>query len=190
MQQYRHEQKYLIDTRQEAALLLCCQEAMQLDPHTSEDGTYVIHSLYFDDPEDSCLRENLDRVDCRSKFRIRRYDHNPERILLEKKSKLHGLTRKDSCLLTDRECQMLTNGFPLFVTPDMEPVKQALLTELQLRRLQPKQIVSYERVPFVCEAGNVRVTFDRKLTSSADTSGFLTGRTIRRPVFPDGTCLL
>lgn len=129
-------------------------------------------------------------MDPRTKFRIRRYDHNPNRILLEKKSKRHGLTRKDSCLLTREECDRLLAGEWIAPAPEMPGEKQRLLLEMSLRKLLPKIIVTYERVPFIEPNGNVRVTFDRKITSSHEISLFFTNDYLQRPVFPDGVSLL
>lgn len=187
---YRHEYKYLLNACQEQDLLLRCGAVLQPDPHVSADGTYLIRSLYFDDPEESCLMENLNGDDARVKFRIRRYNDRTDRILLERKSKLHGLTHKDSCTITEDECLQLMDGDYPRITPDMPSAKQQLLLEMTHRRLFPKVIVSYERVPFVFDAGNVRITFDRKITSSPDIQCFLENDYARRPIFPCGTSLL
>ena len=187
---YRHEYKYLLHACQEQDLLIRCQSVLQPDPHTSADGTYLIRSLYFDDPEDSCLMENMNGDDMRVKFRIRRYNDHTDHILLERKSKLHGLTHKDSCTLTSAECQQLMNGAIPPVMPEMTPIKQQLLLEMTHKRLFPKVIVSYERIPFIFDAGNVRITFDRKITSSPEVQRFLENDYTQRPLFTCGTSLL
>lgn len=57
--QYRHEQKFLIDARQEADLLLRCRGLLLSDPYASQEGIYRIRSVYFDDCHDTCLKDNL-----------------------------------------------------------------------------------------------------------------------------------
>ena len=59
-----------------------------------------------------------------------------------------------------------------------------------LRHLKPKVIVTYERVPFVYPGGNVRVTFDQKITSSAELGAFLSGEYAQRPILPVGKSVL
>ncbi len=54
-------------------------------------GRYEIRSLYLDTPEDKALREKLDGVNRREKFRIRYYNRDASRIFLEKKSRCNGL---------------------------------------------------------------------------------------------------
>ena len=47
------------------------------------NGVYFIRSLYFDDGSDSALREKLDGVSRREKFRIRFYNGDLSFIMLE-----------------------------------------------------------------------------------------------------------
>ena len=53
-----------------------------------------MRSLYFDDARDSALREKLDGVGSRQKFRLRLYNSDPSLIKLEKKIKRNGLCSK------------------------------------------------------------------------------------------------
>lgn len=190
VQRWRHEYKYMIDAKQEGILLVKALGVLSRDPHVRQNGTYLIRSLYFDDINDACLAENLSGSDPRSKFRIRYYNSDTERIVLEKKSKSHGMCLKESCNLTKDECYTLMRGdFPI-ILEDMPGVKKKLLAELEIRGLFPKTIVTYERVPLVYSGGNVRVTFDRNITSSEDIGLFLTDDYKQRPVLPCGHSIL
>lgn len=187
---FRHEYKYLIDARQEKLLQMRVQGAMQRDPHARSDGSYLIRSVYFDDPHDTCLSENLSGTDPRSKFRIRYYNSDIGWMLLEKKSKTRSMCLKESCRLTVDECEvLLRGGFPA-ITEDMPAEKKRLLTELRLRGLIPKVIVTYERTPFIYSGGNVRVTFDGKITSSKELDRFLSGDYTQRPILSCGDSIL
>lgn len=190
VRRFRHEYKYMIDLKQERILRVKAAAVLQLDPHTQKDGTYLIRSAYFDDTGDTCLMENLAGTDPRSKFRIRYYNSDTSRIMLEKKSKVRGMCLKDSCSLTPEECKTFLNGSVPAVTSDMPEIKQQLFTEVLLRGLVPKVIVTYERIPFIYSGGNVRVTFDRKITSSVDIQNFLSGEYAERPVLPAGYSIL
>ena len=190
VKRWRHEYKYMIDAKQENLLLVKASCVLSKDPHVRDDGTYLIRSLYFDDMNDTCLAENLSGSDPRSKFRIRYYNSDINRIVLEKKMKSHGMCLKESCNLSQEECYTLMNGFFPIISEDMPDIKKKLLSELEIRGLFPKTIVTYERVPFVYSGGNVRVTFDRKITSSDDIEFFLTDNYKQRPVLPCGHCIL
>lgn len=190
MNRYRHEYKYMIDSTEEAILLVKAAGVLQRDPYADEDGTYVIRSLYFDDYADSCYYENENGTDPRSKFRIRYYNAANDRLRLEKKIKKRGMTLKESCDITVDECRTFMAGDIPDITDDMPDGKKELFTQMRLRRMIPKVIVTYERVPFIYAAGNVRITFDRVITSSVDIGHFLEHDYEERPVLPAGVNIL
>ena len=190
MSEYRHEYKYLLDAPGEALLRLRAAAVMKGDPHVREDGTYLIRSVYFDDLRDTCLKANVAGTDPRSKFRIRYYNTDTGRIQLEKKSKVRGMCLKEACAISREECLQLLGGVIPAPGGDAGEMKQALLTEMRLKELRPVVIVTYERIPYIYPAGNVRVTFDRKLTASREIGRFLSGDYLQQPVFPPGQSLL
>ena len=190
MPRYRHEYKYFLDSTKESILRIRADGLLMRDAHVQADGTYFIRSLYFDDYKDSCAKENEAGTDPRSKFRIRYYNNDTTRIHLEKKSKPSGMTLKESCKLTLEECQSFLQGDIPQIAKDMSPTKQKLFLEMQLRGLMPKVIVSYERIPYVYPGGNVRITFDRSISSSTDIAHFLDGTYITRPILPLGQSIL
>lgn len=182
MRRYRHEYKYIIDETQENILYALAQGILLRDSHVQEDGMYTIRSLYFDDPYDSCFYENMNGTDPRSKFRIRYYNSDTTQIRLEKKSKQRGMTNKISCSLTREECLQLMQGQQITPTEEMPEVKAEMLRQMQMRLLLPKVIVTYDRIPFVYSAGNVRITFDKNITASKEISLFLDGNYRQRPI--------
>ncbi|MCR5556656.1 MAG: polyphosphate polymerase domain-containing protein, partial [Butyrivibrio sp.] len=185
---YRHEFKYMVDAVTEGVLLAKAGAVLKSDGNVLEDGRYVVRSLYFDDVDDGCLRENLGGTDNRSKFRIRYYNGDTDFLRLEKKSKSHGMTLKESCRITKEEFWQLFHGKSIGVSGNEK--KDALVADFLGRGMRPKVIVTYERIPFVYKAGNVRVTFDRKLASSGQVDKFLSGDYRQRPVFEVGKSLL
>jgi len=190
MNRYRHEYKYFLDCRMEQILQIRAAGILMRDTHVKSDGTYLIRSLYFDDFHDSCMTENDAGTDPRSKFRIRYYNHDTSRIRLEKKSKTRGMTLKESCAISEEECRGLMSGEVPEISDTMSTVKQKLLLEMQMLGLMPKVIVSYERIPFIYPGGNVRVTFDRKISSSSESNLFLDGNYAERPILPLGNSIL
>ena len=187
---FRHEYKYMIDSIQESILRIKADVILEPDPNAADDGTYLIRSLYFDDVDDTCLMANCAGTDRRAKFRIRFYNEDIRNIHLEKKSKLRGMCHKDSCMLTPQECIQMQNGVIPDVTDEMPEIKKKLLLEMKLAGMQPKVIVTYQRIAYVYPAGNVRVTIDRNITSSPDVEDFLDRKYRERPVLPLGRSLL
>lgn len=190
MSRFRHEYKYLVDSSQESILTIRASGIMEKDSHVTEEGSYLIRSLYFDDYDDTCMHENEMGTDLRSKFRIRYYNGGEAGIRLEKKSKTHGMTLKEVCLISEIECKELMNGAAPHITSDMPDLKKKLFMEMRLKELMPKVIVTYERRPFVYTGGNVRITFDKNITSSSDTDRFLSCNYAERPVLPMGRSIL
>ena len=103
---YRHEWKHEISRSDLIAIRQRMRAIATPDPHAI-DGKYLIRSLYFDNLNDKALREKIDGVNRREKFRIRYYNLDPSIIHLEKKSKLNGLGTKYSANLTKEEAQKI-----------------------------------------------------------------------------------
>lgn len=187
---FRHEYKYICDEMQLAIIEARIQALLQLDSHSAKQGFYLIRSLYFDDPQNSCYYENENGTTPREKFRIRIYNGDASRIRLELKRKEKGMTLKSSCPLTVPQCQSLMQGELLPDDPSYPPVLQKLLLLMKTRSYQPKVIVEYLRVPYVYPLGNVRITLDREIASSSSFSSFLDPEIPKRPIMPIGKHVL
>lgn len=190
MNRYRHEYKYIINASQESILQIRAMGILKRDSHADVDGMYTVRSLYFDDHLNSCYYENQSGTDIRSKFRLRYYNDRTNLIMLEKKSKFRGMTMKESCEMSIEECMQLIYGKVIEVQDDMSSVKKQLLLEVQKRMLQPKVIVTYDRIPLVYTAGNVRVTFDKNITSSNEVEKYLNVKYRQRPVLENARSVL
>lgn len=145
----------------------------QLDPHARDKGYYTIRSLYFDNLQDKALREKLDGVNQREKFRIRYYDGDTSVIHLEKKVKRGGLGYKVSCPLTVEEAQRIVDGNTLWMASDRRGLVVELYAKMKFQGLRPRTIVDYQRIPFVYGPGNVRVTVDYNIRTGLNCTDFL-----------------
>ncbi len=169
---YRHEWKHEINASDQIALRQRLRAVARLDPHTIQ-GKYEIRSLYFDSPTDRALREKLDGVNRREKFRIRCYNGDLSRIQLEKKSKINGLGQKQSAPLSIQEVQKLLDGDLDWMLDSGRPLVQELYSKMQSQQLRPKTIVDYTREPYVYGPGNVRVTLDYNIRTGLGCTDFL-----------------
>lgn len=169
---YRHEWKHVISRADMLILRTRLRAVMQPDPH-AVGGTYFIRSLYFDTPSDAALREKLDGVSRREKFRIRYYNLDPSVIHLEKKSKLAGLGSKQSAPLTAEETQQIIDGDITWMLADHRPLVRELYAKIRTRQLQPKTLVDYTREPFIYAPGNVRVTLDYNIRTGLGSTALL-----------------
>lgn len=189
---YRHEYKYPLTHGQILIESAKISAVAQKDAHVGEAGFYNIRSLYFDDYDNSCYKDNENGVDDREKYRIRIYNHSVERITLELKQKIRGKTSKRSCPLTLLQCRkLIEGGIPDDIKPDQQ-VLHRLAYLMAVRLMRPAIIVDYDRVPYVyrLEDANVRVTFDSNIMSAGDVSSFLNDKIYGRGVLPVGQALM
>ena len=149
------------------------RQVMKMDPHTRADGTYSIRSIYFDNIQDKALREKVNGVAKREKFRIRYYNDNFERITLEKKIKNNNLCIKVSAGLSEKECRKLLNGDLEWMKTHSSSLVQELYGKMKYQQLRPRVLVSYTREPYIYTAGNVRITFDWNVRTTMYHGKFL-----------------
>lgn len=198
--EFRHEYKFIISIPQSLLLKERLSGLMKKDENSGEKGSYEIRSIYFDDFRNTCFKQNEAGTDPRAKYRIRSYQVSDEKIVLEKKIKQNGMTRKLQQKLTKDQYEILrrsddkgivkrASGEELFFH-DQPPLVKELLSLKQMKGMQPKVIVAYERTPFVEKAGNVRVTFDDNISSASEFDAFFSDRLMKRPILPVGQTLM
>ena len=185
---YRHEWKHMINHADKIAIRQRLRAVAQVDANAA-DGRYLIRSLYFDNISDKALREKLDGVNRREKFRIRYYNGNTDQIHLEKKSKWNGLGTKDRALLTADEAQRIVDGDLSWMIGSNRPLVQELYVKMNSQGLRPKTIVDYTREPFVYAPGNVRVTLDYNIRTGLLCTDFLNPDCITIPAGAGETIL-
>ena len=154
---------------------------MKPDSH-AQDGKYHIRSLYFDNIDDKALREKLDGVNVREKYRIRLYNHDHSFIRLERKFKHGGLGYKSSAPLTKEEAEAIANGDVAWMAQSDNEVILDFYAKIRNQGLRPSVIVDYTREPFVYSAGNVRVTLDYDIRTSLRCTDFLNPDCITIPI--------
>ncbi len=178
---YRHEIKHEINLCDLLILRQRLSAVAKPDPH-SVNGAYQIRSLYFDDIYDSALNEKLDGVNMREKFRIRYYNSDTSYMVLEKKSKINGLCRKEEERITVDEAEKIISGRTSELITDSRPLLTELHSKMKSKGLRPKTIVDYTRLPFVYPAGNVRVTIDFDIRTGLRSTDFLDAECVTVPV--------
>ena len=177
---YRHEWKHEINNMDRLILLSRLDAVMKRDVHAI-NGVYQIRSLYFDNLNDKALREKVDGVNMREKFRIRYYNQDTSFIVLEKKSKISGLCGKQSVLITKEQAQRIVDGDIRWLLEMKNPLCAELYSKMNSQGLRPKTIVDYTRDPFFYPPGNVRVTLDYNILTGAFRTDFLNPKTITMP---------
>ncbi len=153
----RHEEKYLIDYRQYATLKARAMKVLTPDTHGTS-GSYVITSLYYDDPMDTAVLEKQDGLARHTKFRVRTYDGSDGIIKLEKKVKQGILTQKQAAPITREQISCLGWNTDCFDGEGRE-----LAIQMQATCLRPAITVRYKRDAFFFRGADLRLTFDTDL---------------------------
>lgn len=177
---FRHEWKHEITYSDMLVLRQRLSAVASPDIH-AVNGRYTIRSLYFDNLSDKALREKIDGVNVREKFRIRYYGHNNSLIHLEKKSKINNLCLKESADLTRKQAQDIVDGSYDWMLQSDIPLIQEFYSKIMSQGLRPKTIVDYTREPFVFGPGNVRVTLDYNIRTGMNCTDFLNPNCVTVP---------
>lgn len=183
MAQYRSEWKYICTDGQLELIRARLSGILSPDSHADPDGSYTVHSLYFDDHRDSCTAGNESGDGIRYKYRVRYYGDSAESLHLERKIKRYGLGEKKSCPLSPGQYDALLagDGSRAFWEAD-SPLLQEFSSLMMTRGFLPKVIIDYERTAFVEPTAHIRITLDRNISSGYDCDAFLNGSYIRFPI--------
>lgn len=171
---YRHELKFAISYPEYLAMHARLRTIMKTDPHASKDGKYRIRSIYFDNSDDKALREKIDGIEKREKFRIRYYNDDFSFITLEKKMKIGNLGLKYDARISEEECRKILKGDLAWMKDHDDGLVREAYVKMTYQRLRPRVLVSYTREPYIYPPGNVRVTFDSGIRTSLYHMEFLT----------------
>ncbi|MBS5149996.1 MAG: polyphosphate polymerase domain-containing protein [Butyricicoccus pullicaecorum] len=186
--QFRHEVKHEISNHDMLILRQRLRAIMKPDRH-AVNGQYEIRSLYFDTPNDKALREKLDGVITREKYRIRLYNNDSSTVHLERKFKHIGLGYKNTAPLTPDQAQAIADGDVEWMSHSTNEVILGFYTRICNEMLKAKVIVDYIREPFVFAPGNVRVTLDYEIRTGMNCTDFLNPDCVTVPI-KDSPCIL
>lgn len=169
----RHELKHYINYSDVLQLRARLPFVASPDKNGRKENGYLVRSLYFDNYNDKALKEKVDGVNEREKFRLRFYNDNTSFIRLEKKSKNNGICFKESTLLTKEQCNNLIAGDLTVLKENNNPLCLELYAKMHYHQLRAKNIVEYWREAYVYPPGNVRVTLDYNICTSFNIHNFL-----------------
>ena len=188
---YRHEVKYRINIGTYHILRQRFRATMKSDKY-ARDGSYRITSLYFDDIYGTAFFDKENGILNRKKYRIRTYNFDKSFIRLEEKINDNDVGYKKSAVLTYDEYKRIISGDYAFLSEERfgDTSGEDFFVSASAAGLRPSVIVDYIREPYVCPAGNVRLTFDMKISSGDKNRDIFDEKLILSPVFSDGTVIL
>lgn len=186
----RHEYKYFINYHEYTYLKARLEGIMPYDVNSGPDG-YHIRSLYFDDIYNTALLEKQSGVQFRQKYRVRIYNKRDNHIRLERKEKYSDYISKQSLKLSKEQFYDLIDGENIgFLLESGKEMPGQMFWHMRTRGLAPAVIVDYHRQVFVCNEGNVRITFDMDLEAGIDTPDIFSPDLTLVRAFQPGTLIL
>lgn len=178
----RHELKHYINYADVLQLRTRLPFVASLDKNVTEGNGYRVKSLYFDNYNDKALKEKINGVNEREKFRIRLYNDNTSFIRLEKKSKKNGICYKQSASMNEEECKRLLAGELDVLKENGSSICLELYAKMYYQQLRAKNIVDYRREAYIYPMGNVRVTLDYDIRTTNNVKCFLKPEPVPVPI--------
>ncbi len=167
---FRHELKHLINYRDHAVIRMRLKSLLASDANADEDGAYMVRSLYFDDYYNTAYNDKYAGVQNRAKYRIRIYNLSDKVINLEKKNKRGSYNHKQTARLTKDQVYGVLAGDYEVLLKGSNDLLRVFYHECVSNLMRPRVVVDYEREPYIMEAGDVRITFDKNIR--AGINGF------------------
>lgn len=165
MKKWRNELKYYIHPFEYHSLRTRCNTLLQKDRHSLSDEGYHIRSLYFDNIHDGALFDKDYGLLQRKKYRIRIYNKQDQTIKLERKNRIGDNICKESASLSRSEYDRIMQGDLQFLLKREEPLLQQFYYGVAVHGLRPSVIVDYTREAYIYPMGDVRITFDKGLST-------------------------
>ncbi|AZN39577.1 polyphosphate polymerase domain-containing protein [Paenibacillus albus] len=165
----RNEYKYYIHLHEYMTLRHRLTKIMNMDEYSIDGEGYGIRSLYFDGYQNHSLYDKNNGVFKRDKYRIRIYNGQDDRITLERKSKYGDYIAKEGAALSRKEYEALLVGDAQCLKDKDNLLCNEFYHAVTNRAFRPTVIVDYTREAYVYPHGNVRVTFDKRVSAGVNT---------------------
>jgi len=176
---YRVEDKYFCSERELFLLQTRLETVLRPDVYQAGTEGYQVTSVYFDDLQDTHLKDTADGNRLREKYRIRIYNGSFKTIKLEVKYKRDNRVLKKSRSITfDQMTELLKGGYIPEEGSSLDDPIMLFNLAISKRGLRPKVIVTYERKAYVFDAGNVRITLDRNIRAGNRIDAFVRGEKV------------
>ena len=163
----RSENKYLLSYVDALSLQKKLDKLLRRDTY-SENGKYAVRSLYFDSLNNKDLYEKLAGLETRKKIRIRSYDPHGTRCKLEVKHKQGDAQSKKSIWIDRAETERLIAGDygVLLDRGDVSGDTVWFYTQMSLGGYRPVTMIEYDRLAYVYDQFDTRITFDMNIRST------------------------
>jgi len=184
---FRYEVKYALPVCEYLKFRDFCTGFMDYDKNAGYNGEYTVKSHYFDTVYYSDYSEKRNGIYERQKFRLRTYGDSGY-YRLEKKIKRGLLNKKISGEIGCDHAQMLLQGQTDIKTGYDKT--DALISEMYLKGYRKSTYIEYNRQAFVLKELDLRITFDKDISTLYGNYGLSEDRPGLYPFFSDCEAVL
>ena len=161
----RREEKYVLNTLEAASFENRFSQVMMTD-RFSQNGSYMVRSLYFDTVDDKDYFDKLGEQNLRRKIRLRIYDPSHQTAKLELKQKENIYQKKRTLTVSRADALELIAGNYSVLLNYPEDFAAELYAIMVGECYRAKSIVEYRRRAFKAKENNIRITFDSAIRAT------------------------
>lgn len=165
-------------------------EVLQRDKNCTHNKDYMVRSLYFDSYDDECLYEKLSGLMFRKKYRIRIYNFDTQVAKFEIKTKHNNQIHKESAFIKRESVDQIIRGNYSELIKYNDITLNKIFTRFLLKGYKPKVIVDYNREAYTFPFFNLRITFDKKITSNTNNYEIFSSKLHMLPIVFENKILL
>lgn len=178
----RQEEKYPLNFQEAIQFQHLFSQLLMPDPY-SQNGSYMVRSLYFDTVDDRDFFDKLTEQNLRHKIRLRVYSPGDRSAKLEMKQKSGVYQRKRSLTISREDALSLIDGQFGVLLNYPEAFAAELYCLMNTECYRPKSIVEYQRRAFMARENNIRLTFDSGISATESSFDLFSPNLPLYPVF-------
>lgn len=168
----RREIKYLITYSEYKRIKQILEKCMKKDFHANKEGIYIIRTMYFDNYLREIQTDKINDINAVHKYRIRIYDNDETNIFIERKTNINDYIQKIKERVQKKDVINIIEGKYSELLDENSKLKTELYLNIILKQLRPIMLIEYNRMAFVEDNLNVRVTIDREIKSTTNINCF------------------
>jgi len=172
----RNELKFFISSTEYIVLKRRLAAVMPADKHDAGEG-YRVRSLYFDSLGNKAFWEKEAGVSVRRKYRLRLYDLDSNLVKFEIKNKVGNQILKETAWISRTDADLVQKGDYSALLKYSNKVLRKIYYSFKKEKYVPVVMVDYVREPYVLPFNNIRITFDREISSGSCFNIFKKGVT-------------
>ena len=179
----RREEKYPLDAAHAHYYRNVFASILMTD-RFSENGSYMVRSLYFDTPDDKDFFQKINEQNIRRKIRLRIYHPNDQKAKLEMKQKENIFQKKRSLTVSKEDASALIKGDYSVLLNYPDDFAAELYSVMSCELYLPRSIIEYQRYAFMAKENNIRLTFDSDIRATESSFDLFSDNLPLSPVFP------